>query len=935
MDLSDNELCGTLPSWLSDDPTYTLSIQTNALQCPFPNYCNTNANVNCGTCEDEPCFPPNDICANNVVLTLATPTDGNNVRARQFQDGCTPLALDVFYSYNNGATDDNLNLEISTCGSTIDTYLSVHPNCNSLGTCYASNEDDFVCSTASRVVLDLSTNSNFIIAVASSAGEEGDFIITANTVNTPAVDSNGADNCADAMNNPSLVTNVANTFNNMNSALTLGGCGPVIGTQSYTVLFSYTTTIDYSRVVVDTCGSTFDNILKVFSGTCNQLDQAHCIAFNDDSAECGDTSSYLTFVGDVAGTTYYIAVSGKDDAYGDFDITVSEEIRSDCDSTDNGNFQLANKVPVVGSTTQVPPADMICSANGDTATPAKYYTYVTELEMGDIEISTCNSGSPVIFNIFTGDCDTLTCVGGDDGSSGVCSSAYYRFPLSSRLAQGTTIFIAVQSSTPMATVSSFTITVTETTAFTPTNVDCANAIEVQNNLPIQFNTQDSPTLGSSLTTCNDIGGSALVAFADAPVIYYNYTTAFNYGDLKIDTCLNAMFDSSIAIYTGDDCGSLTCVGSDDGSSTCGLGASYTIPSEDRFLADTFIVIAVYGNNENGGLGTLRVTEVGSATPLNFECSASVTLPVQGVLSDTTGSPTLQSDLPTCGSNPDTPVTWYSYTATANGMSSSTINACGSTISANPLEPFVQVFSGTCDTLSCVSSSTPSGNGECASVSFDSTGGTTYYVAVSSSDINNPTGAFFLASNEEGGCSVEGPEYNCPTSFTVTTTTTCGGVQCGQIPTPIPLGDCFDECECIESQVSGPDAGDILPAGIYEVETVGVNANTVLTDLCKYRITIKDKCKANGPSIVCPNENPIYLQTRSSCTISGQSCAVYPGIFLGSCSDNAGCKCEVMQTNTEEITVGQRLLPGTYTVRSQAVSEFTTGESCEFTVIVEE
>src|SRR2546430_8582200 len=61
-----------------------------------------------------------------------------------------------------------------------------------------------------------------------------------------------------------------------------------------------------ATVVVTTCGSDFDTVLSVYSGSCDALTQIAC---NDDDSNCGTTASRVNFRAD-AGTTYYILVSG-------------------------------------------------------------------------------------------------------------------------------------------------------------------------------------------------------------------------------------------------------------------------------------------------------------------------------------------------------------------------------------------------------------------------------------------------------------------------------------------------------------------------------------------------------------------------------------------------------------------------------------------------
>ncbi len=84
----------------------------------------------------------------------------------------------------------------------------------------------------------------------------------------------------------------------------------------------YTFTAPLTGVAsLDTCGSSFDTVLSVYTGTCGALTEVAC---NDDcgGSPCGGTDS--CFTGPVsAGTTYLIRVSGKNGASGSFVLHAS------------------------------------------------------------------------------------------------------------------------------------------------------------------------------------------------------------------------------------------------------------------------------------------------------------------------------------------------------------------------------------------------------------------------------------------------------------------------------------------------------------------------------------------------------------------------------------------------------------------------------------
>jgi len=86
--------------------------------------------------------------------------------------------------------------------------------------------------------------------------------------------------------------------------------------------FRYTA-VGTSTVTIDTCGSTFDTVLSVYTGACGARVQTQC---NDDSGAVGPcpngTTSYVTFT-PVANTTYLIRVAGFNGARGNYTVRAS------------------------------------------------------------------------------------------------------------------------------------------------------------------------------------------------------------------------------------------------------------------------------------------------------------------------------------------------------------------------------------------------------------------------------------------------------------------------------------------------------------------------------------------------------------------------------------------------------------------------------------
>ena len=177
---------------------------------------------------------------------------------------------------------------------------------------------------------------------------------------------------------------------------------------------------DYN-VSVDTFGSVFDTKLGVFSGNCNDL---ICIGGNDDSG--GTAQSKVLFTG-AAAQTYYIYVTGFNTSSGEYDINIScvlipplppendlceNAVVIDCGSQSQGDTSSATN-------TNAPSA---CETDLDTA-PGVWYTLPLPTN-GDYNVSvdTFGSGFDTKLGVFSGNCNELVCIGGNDDSSGTAQS---------------------------------------------------------------------------------------------------------------------------------------------------------------------------------------------------------------------------------------------------------------------------------------------------------------------------------------------------------------------------------------------------------------------------------------------------------------------------------------------------------------------------------
>lgn len=112
----------------------------------------------------------------------------------------------------------------------------------------------------------------------------------------------------------------ANAFSNMNatpSALAMS-CG--LAAESTDVFMTYTAA-STDDLRIDTCGSGFDTVIEVYSGTCAAPVSQGC---NDDSPLCGGLQSSLTVSGVNVGDVFLIQIGGFNGAQGAGTLNIAE-----------------------------------------------------------------------------------------------------------------------------------------------------------------------------------------------------------------------------------------------------------------------------------------------------------------------------------------------------------------------------------------------------------------------------------------------------------------------------------------------------------------------------------------------------------------------------------------------------------------------------------
>lgn len=159
----------------------------------------------------------------------------------------------------------------------------------------------------------------------------------------------------------------------------------------------------------------FDTKLNVYSGPCNAL---VCVAGNDDGGDC-EVGSTLVFAS-TSGVNYLVLVQGYDNSIGDFDLSVScGPVTPDfCP----GALPIACSESLSGSTVGAS-QDAIAFCGTGIQAPGVWYTF-SGID-NPVTITTCeNFTYDTRVNVYSGACDALTCIDGNDDTPGVgtCST---------------------------------------------------------------------------------------------------------------------------------------------------------------------------------------------------------------------------------------------------------------------------------------------------------------------------------------------------------------------------------------------------------------------------------------------------------------------------------------------------------------------------------
>lgn len=185
---------------------------------------------------------------------------------------------------------------------------------------------------------------------------------------------------------------------------------------------------------LDLCGSEFDTVIAVFSGSCDEL---QCVAWNDDFLGCDFKSK--TSVCAAVGTNYYIAVGGFDGDTGNYELVVTDI--GECIPRNNAlcdealPTQFPNQVflsTIDAEPRTVPLEELVGELCSSTPSSDRARWYTITGTGGDVTVSTCGSCMDTVIGVWSYNtaeaaCSDMYCVAFNDDTNTCDGSNYDRY----------------------------------------------------------------------------------------------------------------------------------------------------------------------------------------------------------------------------------------------------------------------------------------------------------------------------------------------------------------------------------------------------------------------------------------------------------------------------------------------------------------------------
>lgn len=365
----------------------------------------------------------NDRCSGATPLQAGVPYAMSTVDATDTDDPvpvCASAFGGVWFSFTPAS--DGM-VRVSTCGSDFATVVQLYSgDCFAL-TPMAGGCNDFsgsACAGFQASVQFLgSAGTTYRILAGGYGGARGRLNILAESF--PSLIN---DQCQGALTLQPGVSIAMSTTNATATGDPLPTCQTNFGAG---VWFKFTPAND-GIVTLSTCGSDFDTVLQVYSGSCGTLIPVASGCNDYSGPACpSPLSAVLQFPG-IGGQTYWILAGGALGARGTLSMVADPP--PPANDACSGSITLQPGVPFI--------IDTFLAGNGSDPAPTCQPNFghgvwfnLTLGNSGQVTVSTCGTGFDTVLQVYTGDCNALVPVAGgcndDQGPACGGSRASVRF----------------------------------------------------------------------------------------------------------------------------------------------------------------------------------------------------------------------------------------------------------------------------------------------------------------------------------------------------------------------------------------------------------------------------------------------------------------------------------------------------------------------------
>ncbi len=712
--------------------------------------------------------PPNDDCANAVVLTptaTCTPTAGDvnvasnsGIAAGAACPGSNPDD-DVWYSFVATGTSHTITVAAS---ATFDPGFEVFSGaCPGGLVSVLCNAPGSVPGTTISSSIATSIGTTYWVRVYDyNVGSPGSTGFNICILNPPPAN----DNCAGAVSLTPSVACVPTTGNVSGATQSLVGCA---GIANDDVWYSFTTsaTAGQQYVVTVVGSASFDPVFQVYSTSCGGT-SINCTNAN---ATAGGTET-TTLSGLAVSTTYWVRVY---DAAGGYPATTTFTIcitlpptNNDCNGPTIFVYGTAAAPAYCGGNTAGTLAGATASGQatlcGGTPNDDVWYNFVATSTTNIVTVVPCATMNVVVQAYST------SCGGTSIGCANATGVGGTETLTLSGITVGSTYWIRVYDFTGTSACNTFTICV----ATPPVNDPCASATTL------------TPAFNCNLISGTVVGGTiSLPANCGGTVtsdVWYTFIAGSSNQTITVNgsSGINIVYE----LFSTNPCGgagtSLGCI------NATGLGGNESF-AWTTLTGGAQYWVRVY---DFSGAPTTSAFAICVVTPSNDLCANATTAVCGGVYTGCTtaacgitgtGDPTA---LCVAATTPAQGV-WYVLTGTGQNVVATT---CGGTTN---YDTQLFIYTGTCGSLTCLTGNDDMCNPGCVGgvtcgypqasrVTFSTTVGTLYYIFVSG--WSGGTGNYTLTIT----CSAPPPNDQCTGAITVN----CGGSITGSTITATNIGD---------------------------------------------------------------------------------------------------------------------------------------------------